>query len=91
MSLATAFSTIHGRSRDSSYGSHFSKIIERGFDGGVGKRSTITCRGGGGGGGTSRSIIVGSLRFRIDGGRSRIINGGGVGGRGGICRMTIGG
>ena len=50
----------------------------------------MTCRGGAGGGGISRSIIVGSCTSGIDGGHSRTTNGGGVAGRGGICRMTIG-
>jgi hypothetical protein len=35
-------------------------------------------------------MIVGSCKSRIGGGHSRIINGGGVDGRGGICRIIIG-
>ena len=75
VSLITTFSTIYDRSKGSPYGSHFSKIIERGFGGGVGNRSTVNCRGGGDSDETSRSIIVGSYGSDIGGIHSRINKG----------------
>ena len=77
-----AFCTITARGGGVSRGSHFSSMISRGFGGGAGRCSMMILRWRSGTE-TRRSMISGSVGVQSGlGGRSRIINGGGVTARG---------
>ena len=76
---------------DCGYGNHFSTIIDCGFGGSGGKRSTITCRPGGGNFLPDIVIVLLFISGGGDGGFSRMINGSGVCGLGGFWRIIMGG